>query len=426
MTLVEATMSRIAPLLAVAVASALVLVVPAAGEAAQAVHGGWKVSWPSTAKLKRVAPGTTLRVVVAPAKGRRAPARRARVTITLTRVGDGRTLQRRTLRRGVLAIRLPAATGVRYRLTAKAGTKLLRRATLVIPAPARAPQQQQAEAPDPPVPSCAPGVRSEGPASGTFVGDKRAIRYGETLTMTFTNTSRAACLAGGVGFDVERSDGGPGWTPARLNVAVPAVGVLLMPGRSSTISFTADDSLFETGAGDFPLQPGRYRIRQHWQAVTTVGGAIDGTWEFELTLDDDTRCGQPTRLMSARPTFAVGRLWGSGLVGIFNEGGVCLRVPAQVTLERVLGDGTTVVAATLTRAQCTSDDAILTPNRSAGYDLPVSTVTPLLEPGRYRFTTTAVAVPAGGADQALPVTIDFDLAEPISGGGAGPIGCAVP
>ncbi len=162
-------MSRTATLSTLLAAALLLLVLPSASGAAQAGSGGWRLTWPTSAAMRQVAPGSTVRVVVAPLRGRRAPPRRARVTIALTRASDGRTLKRRTLRRGIFSATLPAAaTGVRYRLTAKAGRRLLRRTMLLV----RGTRDVT------PVVECAPGAPAAGAISGSLTGDRAVLRPG--------------------------------------------------------------------------------------------------------------------------------------------------------------------------------------------------------------------------------------------------------
>jgi hypothetical protein len=139
---------------------------------------GVRLHWPASGTQATVQPGTRLRIGV-----RSLRRGSARVTVALTRLPGGRVVTRRSLRRGTVTLRLPAPTGVRYRLSASAGRRLLRRTTLVVPAPARTRAGDQPT--DQASRQCA-----EGPASGTLVGDKRALHYGETLALTFTKRAR--------------------------------------------------------------------------------------------------------------------------------------------------------------------------------------------------------------------------------------------
>ncbi len=126
-------------LLLAAAAAALPAATAAAARSAPVTtthrDAGVRLQWPAKAARVEVRAGATVRVTV-----RSLRRRSARVTVTLTRLPGGRVVTRRSLRQGSVALRLPAATGVSYRLTARAGRRLLRRTTLVVPAapPARA------------------------------------------------------------------------------------------------------------------------------------------------------------------------------------------------------------------------------------------------------------------------------------------------
>lgn len=375
---------------------------------------GVRLQWPAKAARVEVRAGATVRVTV-----RSLRRRSARVTVTLTRLPGGRVVTRRSLRRGSVSLRLPSATGVRYRLTASAGRRVLRRSTLVVPTPAPAPARRVAPPAGAPGRLCEPSL---GPASGTLTGDKSALHYGDTLTLTFTNTSPSACLVGGYGFLLERPGIGPVWQPLDHRVAVPAIALTLSPGRSLTTQFTADDRFFDDANGAFPLQPTLYRVTQQWQVGETNGQPVRATWEFALTVDGDSRCGQPARAAAA--TLKIGeRAWGHGLLRLVNAGGVCVRPPAEISVARVLGDGTTEPAGTMTRVWCEDRLPLLPPTRQTGYDRQNGAAE--LAAGRYRATATAVAVPAGGPDQAIPLSIDFELDRPI-GGDEPLIGCMLP
>ncbi|MDO8213257.1 immunoglobulin-like domain-containing protein [Conexibacter sp. CPCC 206217] len=387
------------------------------GRPARAKGPGVRLTWPLRGSRVTVLPGAVVTVRVR-ARWRGS----ARVTIALTRARDRRVLKRRTRRAGRFSAKLPAATGVSYVLSARADRRLLRRTTLVVPAPRRAQPSDEPSAKQPPPASpplaCSWSTPSQGPFSGTFTGDKTVIDYGETLTVTFTNTSPQACLTGGVGYRVERRGGDGTWVLARLSVPFPAIPAHLPPGSSASVSFTADDRWLETRDGSFPLLPGRYRITQQWSG--RQGEVVAGTYEFGLRARADSRCGQPSRAAAAR---LAGGTSVMDLVRIANEGGVCVRPPGEIEIERVFGDGSAAPVATVQPSPCASP--IVMPGTSLGYGFQHGWA-PLLEAGRYRAVTSADAVPLGGPDQALPLTVEFELDEAIGGEPLPIVDCAMP
>ncbi len=240
------------------------------------------------------------------------------------------------------------------------------------------------------------------------------------MTVTFRNTSRSACLDGGLGYSLERRGDDGRWGPAGFRGIFPAMLVTLAPGESSSVSFTADDGSFDDAEGAFPLQPGRYRMVQSWRPDYDPREVVSASWEFGLKLDAASRCGKPARAADVRLTASTGPLT---LLRIVNDGGVCAQVPASIALERVLGDGSTEPVGAVTTSPCSI--TTVTPGRAIGYGFFGPAVAPQLDPGSYRATATATAAPLAGPDQALPLTVDFELTETIPGG-PGPIVDCVP
>lgn len=401
-------MARNVTLSTLLAAALLLLVLPSASGAARVAVGGWMLDWPASTRARPLVAGHAVQVAVAPARGRSAPPRRARVTIALTRASDGRTLKRRTLRRGVFSATLPAATvAVRYRLTARVGRRLLRRATLRV----------AGVRPATPVAPCAPGGQAAGASSGSLVGDSSSLKLGGTLTLTFTNTSPTACLAGGLGYDVERVDDNGIWQRTGFNAPFPAIAVLLKPGQRQALTFVADERSFVApSATALPLPPGRYRIVQRWSAnqtdpATGQSTVVTGTWEFMLRgFGRDARCGPAERTPSARLSADV---QGTSMLSLVNDGGVCLLLPDAIALERLGDDGSVAPAGTVALGTCAGP--LATPGGGGRYGSAWGTTSPVVPPGRYRATAVVTAVPVGSPDVPLTRTVEFELTEPFGG-----------
>lgn len=252
----------VAPLaVAVAVLAALALTLPSTGSAAQVAGHGWTVDWPLHEGRQQVAPGTLLRVGVAPASvsrssrrgGSRSRRASARATVTLTRLaGNGRAarvLVRKRLSRGVVRVRIPRGAGPRYVLAVRGAGGVVARAVLRTAAAPR---------PTPPRPVtppragwCGSGVAAHA-AAATMTADRTSVFAGERLTLTIANTG-GTCLSAGYPYAWERQTPS-GWERVDTHEIFILPAIAIEPGRSWSSTATVADAT--------TMPPGHYRIRK--------------------------------------------------------------------------------------------------------------------------------------------------------------------
>jgi hypothetical protein len=222
---------------------------PAAGASAASTTtehvGGAIVRLPSDSALRKLKPGSLVKVSVRPAKK---PSRQGSVAvIRLSRLVGGRTalIAQETRRVGTFSAQITPARGGRYRLAVYVGRAYTQVTFEVRFTP-----------PPPPPGPCAEPLD----VSADFGVDSSEPSPGDDVTVTLTN-SGPGCLSTGYGFAWQINRNGA-WVDVPLNRVVPAILLFVQPGKSVSEDFTVPKN----------TAPGLYRIVKRF---TAAGEAVD-------------------------------------------------------------------------------------------------------------------------------------------------------
>lgn len=203
---------------------------------------GLRISWPGTAAVSRVSPGTTL--VVRVQRTAKAP-RSTRARITITRLAHGTTkrltVRRATVRRGTTSVRVGRTAGVRYRLVVRVAKRTWRSTVEV-----GTPTAPVAPAPRPPEP-CVPAGHVQAPDTATI---------GSVIPLKLLNTGTALLDYAAPTVLQLFVEGAWGPLPASFappgDMAYPAWAATMLPGTTGENATT----IWAT------LEPGVYRVGQ--------------------------------------------------------------------------------------------------------------------------------------------------------------------